>query len=125
MPFVTFIPRPPYIRSPSHQNKRHNLHEEPSPPTALSPLPFHPRTSLLLPLTWVHFYLRRLPNLFIEILRFYGDDVEVVRELTCFGAEAKVGDGRDGDGTRFEAEGPFLGGFVLEFEFKGLVLEVG
>lgn len=124
MPFVTFIPCPPHIRSPSHQDKRHNFHKEPTPPTSLSPPPLHTRTGLLLPLTRVHFHLRRFPNLFIKIIGFHRDDVEVVGELACCGAEAKVGDGWDGDGAGFEAEGPFVSGFVLEFEFEGLVLEV-
>jgi len=126
MPLVTFIPRAPDIRSPTYQNQRYNLHEEPTPPTSLPSLPLHPRTRLLPPLIRVYLHPCSLCRLrFIEILRFHGDDVEVVGKLAGFGAEAEVGHGGDGDGGGLEAEGPFLGGFVLEFEFEGLVLEIG
>lgn len=126
MPLVTLIPSPPHVCSAAHHNERHNFHEEPTPPTSLAPLRLHPWARLLLAFTPVHLDLRPIRDWrFIQILRLHDDDVEVVGELARFSAEPEVGDGGNGDGGGFEAEGPFFGRFVLEFELEGLVLEVG
>lgn len=49
----------------------------------------------------------------------------VIRQLARFGREAEVGDGRQGDGPRFEAVRPFVLGFVLQRDRQGFLGEVG
>lgn len=49
----------------------------------------------------------------------------IIAQLARFGRETEICDGREGEGTRFEAFGPFVLGFVLEVHFEGFLGEEG
>lgn len=61
----------------------------------------------------------------VQVLCLDGDDVEVVAQLACFGAEAEVCDGRDFEIGDLEARRVFVLGLVLQLELEERVLEVG
>ena len=54
----------------------------------------------------------------MKIIRADGYDVVIVSKLACMGAESKVGGLREFKGLSLEAFGPFIFGFVLEFDFE-------
>lgn len=122
MPFRSPIHRIPHIRTPTNHAKQHNFYKQPPPPTTL------PSSIRIIapPLWFAPFVLGAFDRLAaVEVVCLDRDDVEVVAQFAGLGAEAEVGDRGDGDGAVLEAEGPQVVGLVLEFEFEGLVLEVG
>ncbi len=61
----------------------------------------------------------------MHVERLERDDVMIVVQLPRFGAEAKISHGRERDGARLEAKGPFVEVLVLEFYFQRLFCVVG
>ena len=61
----------------------------------------------------------------MHVVRLHLYDIVVVGQLAGLGAETEVVDGREFESTGLEAVGPFVGGFVLQFNPEGLFLVVG
>lgn len=104
------------------ETKEDKLHQEPGPASAVA-VPRHAARRL----AWLGGAgARGLAGVaLVQVLGLDGDDVEVVAQLACLGAEAEVCDGRDFEVGDLEAQGVFVLGLVLQLELEERVLEVG
>lgn len=135
------IPLPRPVGSPSHvassdgNEEQNNLEQEPSPASALL---------LTLQVLEARTIFRAYGRSFVvgvgvgvrvgvaiktvQVVRLDRDDVVVVAQLTSFGGESEVRDGRNSDvllrGFQCETVVPGVFGLVLQLQGQGLVVEV-
>lgn len=103
----------------SDDKEENDLGEEPAPGAASAAFRGEPSRAMA---AGVVVGDRRLR---VEVVRLDRDDVVVVRELACLGAEAKVGNvGNRGRVGRVKAERPLVLVLILQLYLELLVLEV-